>query len=267
MREIIQLASRRQSVKTISPYLIRSAILGCFFIAALLANAAPKSPTTSPASASAAPQSTGSITGTIVFQGTAPHRNKLDMGADPLCVSKNPEPVLAQDGEVNSNGTLPNAFVYLKDVPGTFKPPAQPVVLDQRNCMYVPHVLGVMAGQEIEVVSSDATTHNIHFMPKENRDWNKSQPPGAPPLAVRFEHPEIMIPVHCNEHPWMSAYVGITSNPFYAVSNTEGSFTIQGVPPGDYSISAWTATFGTQDQKVTVRAGQTVRVTFTFRGR
>jgi hypothetical protein len=233
---------------------------GAVLLAAWLASATPETG----ARRLAVPQATGSIMGTVVFEGTPPHRNKLDTGSDPLCAAKNPNPVLAEDGAVNPNGTLPNAFVYLKDVSGTFKPPAQPVVMDQRNCMYVPHVFGVMAGQELQVVSSDATTHNIHFMPKANRDWNKSQPPGASPLSLRFPHPEIMIPVHCNEHPWMSAYAAVTSNPFYAVTGTDGAFTIQAVPPGDYSLSSWTATLGTQEQKVTVRAGQSAHVTFTF---
>src|SRR5207249_10012011 len=84
-----------------------------------------------------------------------------------------------------------------------FSVPAKPVILDQHGCVYEPHVLGVMAGQELRVLSSDATTHNIHPMPKENREWNQSQPPGAPPLIKRFTHPEIMIPVKCNQHPWM----------------------------------------------------------------
>jgi len=212
-----------------------------------------------------ASQNSGSIEGTIHFEGTPPKLAKLDMGADPFCAAAHTEPVLAEDGAVNSNGTLPNAFVYIKDVPGTFPPPAQPVVLDQRGCIYEPHVLGVMAGQVLLITSGDLTTHNIHPMCKVNRAWNESQPPGAPSLVHKFARPEVMIPVRCNQHPWMSAYLGVTSNPFYAVSGSDGTFTIKGVPPGEYSLTTWTVTFRTQEQKVTVRAGETMHANFTFK--
>ncbi len=233
-------------------------------IAALAATAAPDPTATSP-KAEPAPQATGSITGKVLFEGTPPERRRLNMSADPVCAARNPEPVLAEDGAVNANGTLPNAFVYLKNVSGSFTPPATPVVVDQKDCMYLPHVLGVMAGQPLKIVSSDPTTHNIHFMSTQNPNFNQTQPPGAPPIIHKFAHPEIMITVHCNEHPWMSAYVAVTSNPFYAVTGAEGKFTIQNVPPGEYTIASWTAAFGTQDQKVTVRAGASTQISFTFK--
>lgn len=238
-------------------------VMALVAIIALVATAAPNPATRS--AANAAQLSTGSITGKILFQGMPPERRKLNMSADPVCAARNPEPVLAEDGAVNSNGTLPNAFVYLKNVSGSFTPPTTPVVLDQKDCMYLPHVLGVMVGQPLKIISSDPTTHNIHFMSTQNPNWNQTQPPGAPPLIHKFTRPEIMIMVHCNEHPWMSAYVAVTSNPFYAVTGAAGTFTIQNVPPGEYTLGSWTATFGTQDQKVTVRAGQATEVNFTFK--
>jgi hypothetical protein len=189
-------------------------------------------------------------------EGDTPRRAKLDMDADPVCTAKHLDMLMAEDGEVSSNGTLPDAFVYLKDASGTFKPPHTPAMLDQSGCICVPHVVGVMVGQPLRIISSDATTHNIHFVSTQNPDWNQSQPPGAAPLIRKFMHPEIMIKVHCNQHPWMSSYIAVTSNPFYAVTGMEGTFTIVGVPPGDYTLDGWTATFGTQDQKVTVRVGQ-----------
>ncbi len=130
--------------------------------------------------------------------------------------------------------------------------------------MYRPHVLGVMAGQELRIVSSDPTTHNIHPMPKQNREWNQSQPPGAPPLVKKFAHPEVMIPVKCNQHPWMRAYIGVTSNPFFAVTGNDGAFVIRALPPGEYTLEAWTATFGTQERKVTVKPKSSSVVDFKF---
>ena len=243
-----------KTVATLGRFLFSIALLG------LGAAGAPKFISHRPSAA----QTTGTITGKVVFRGTPPSRQKLDMGSDPVCSAKNPDSVLAEDGAVNAEGVLPNAFVYLKDVPGNYKAPSTPVTLDQTRCMYVPHVLGLMVGQPLQIISSDATMHNVHFTSTQNPDWNHSQPPGAPPFVRKFAHPEIMIKVHCNEHPWMSAYVAVTSNPFYAVSAGDGSFTISNLPPGEYTMGSWTATFGSQDQKVTVRAGQVTQATVTF---
>ena len=177
----------------------------------------------------------GEVTGKISFDGAKPKQQRIMMDQDPVCVQKHGgKPVFAEDGEVNDNGTLPNVFVYVKAGAEkyTFAPPADPVILDQDGCMYKPHVLGIMAGQTLKIVSSDATTHNIHPMPKDNREWNMSQAPGAAPIEQKFARPEIMVPVKCNQHPWMRAWIGVTSNPFFAVSGSDGTFTIKGLPPG-----------------------------------
>ena len=141
----------------------------------------------------------GEITGKVSFEGAKPKLKRIMMDQDPVCVKKHSGPVYFEDGEVNSNGTLPNVFVYVKSGAEkyTFATPSDPVTLDQDGCMYTPHVLGVMTGQTLKVVSSDATTHNIHPMPKDNREWNESQPPGAAPIEKTFARPEIMIPNVC----------------------------------------------------------------------
>jgi hypothetical protein len=131
--------------------------------------------------------------------------------------------------------------------------------------MYKPHVLGIQAGQTLQILTSDPTSHNIHPMPANNREWNLSQPPGGAALEQKFSRPEIMIPVKCNQHPWMRAYVGVTRHPFFAVTGSDGTFTLKGLPPGDYTIEAWTATFGTQEQNVTVGPSEEKTVSFTFK--
>jgi hypothetical protein len=211
-----------------------------------------------------AAEDTASVTGKVYFTGTPPKRAVLNMSADPVCAGEHSEPVLAPDGKVNSNDTLPNVFLYIENVSGKFSTPP-PATLDQVGCMYEPHVLGVMVGQTLRIVSKDPTTHNVHFLSKINMPWNQSQQPGAPPLVHKFAHPEIMIPIRCNHHPWMSGFLGVTSNPFFDVSGDKGAFTIKGLPPGEYTLRAWTATFGTQEQKITVRAGQTTTANFTFK--
>ena len=210
---------------------------------------------------------TGQIAGKISFEGTPPKRSVIGMDKDPVCVAAHSEPVRVEDGAVNSNGTLPNVFIYVKQGAEkySFPVPAAPVTLDQRGCMYAPHVLGILVGQELRVVSDDPTTHNIHPMPKNNREWNQSQPPGADPISKKFTQPEIMIPIKCNQHPWMRAYIGVTQNPFYAVTGADGTFTIKGLPPGDYTIRAWTAIFGTQQRDVTVRPKESTTVEFLFK--
>jgi len=230
-----------------------------------------ETPTENPAAPTGTPvdQSTvGQITGKISFEGTKPKQAKIMMDQDPVCVQKHPGGLaLAEDGEVNANGTLPNVFIYVKSGAEkyAFTTPSDPVVLDQNGCMYKPHVLGIMVGQTLRIISSDPTTHNIHPMPKDNREWNMSQAPGAAPIEQKFARPEIMVPVKCNQHPWMRAWIGVTSNPLYAVSGSDGTFTIQGVPPGNYTIEAWTATFGTQDQTVTVGPKEAKTANFSFK--
>jgi plastocyanin len=229
-----------------------------------------ETPTENPAAPAATPidQSTvGTVTGKVSFDGAKPKPKRIMMDQDPVCVQKHSGPVVAEDGQVNDNGAVPNVFIYVKTGAEkyTFAPPSDAVTLDQDGCMYKPHVLGVMAGQTLNIVSSDATTHNIHPMPKDNREWNMSQAPGAAPIQQKFARPEIMVPVKCNQHPWMRAWIGVTANPFFAVSASDGTFTIKGLPPGDYTIEAWTPTFGTQDQNVTVGAKESKTVDFKFK--
>jgi hypothetical protein len=211
----------------------------------------------------------GNIAGKILFQGEKPKLGVLKMGKDSVCESEQNGPVYAQDGEVNDNGTLPNAFVYIKEGFGSrkFTAPVNSVDLTQSGCMYHPHVLGIMVDQPLQVLTLDPTTHNIHVVASVNRPWNVSQQPGSPSVIRRFTKPEIMIPVHCNVHPWMKAYIGVVDNPFYVVTGKDGSFELKGVPAGEYTLAVWTATFGTQDRHVTVRPGEPTTADFTFENR
>jgi hypothetical protein len=209
---------------------------------------------------------TGEISGKVYFRGNAPQLHPILMDKDPVCVSEQSGTALPEDGRVNTNGTLPNAFVYIAKGTGNLSAstPAMPATLRQTRCRYEPHVMGIMVGQPLQVVTSDPTTHNIHIMPKEGRSWNVTQQPGSPPITSKFSHPEIMIPVHCNVHPWMEAYIGAVSNPYYAVTGDDGSFEIRGVPAGEYTLDIWTATFGTQERQATVRPGEKASIDFTF---
>lgn len=188
----------------------------------------------------------GTVTGKVSYTGAAPEAKKIDTSADAACTSKSPN--LTTEDWAIKDGKLANTYVYIKDgtlADGskvgdwTFETPSTPVTLDQNGCHYKPHVLGVMVNQPINITNSDPTTHNIHFTPKSNPDWNQSQPNGAAPLTHKLARAEVLVPVKCNQHPWMKSYVGVTKHPFFAVSAEDGSFTIKGVPPGKYTVVAW----------------------------
>ena len=225
--------------------------------------------TAAPAAAPAAidPATAGEITGKVSFEGQPPARVRIRMDAVPACTQTNKEPVFSEEVVVN-DGKLQNVFVYVKEGLGdrAFPPPAASVVIDQRGCVYHPHVMGLVVGQKLEIKNNDPTNHNIHPMPSQNREWNKSQPPGAPPLVEEFPRPEVMVPVKCNVHPWMKAYVGVLRHPFFAVTDAAGSFSLKGLPPGDYTIEAWHEKYGTTEQKVTVGAKETKSLDFSFKG-
>ena len=221
-----------------------------------------------PAAPAADTANAGTITGKVSYTGAAPKLAKIKMDAEPSCAAKHSTQPMTQDVVLNGNGTLRYAIVYLKSgLPaGDFPVPSSPATLDQDGCEYHPHVLAVMAGQEIQIKNSDQTTHNIHPLPTQNREWNKSQPAGAEPLMETFAREEITIPVKCNVHPWMKAYIGVFKHPFFAVSGEDGTFTIQNVPPGEYTIEVWQEKLGAQEQKVTVGAKETKTVDFSYAG-
>jgi plastocyanin len=209
----------------------------------------------------------GTVTGKISFSGAAPKFKPLGMDADSVCAAKHSKPVYPETVVANDNGTLRNVLVYVKSgLEGkTFAVPDQPVQLDQDGCMYKPHVVGVQAGQTFKVITSDNTTHNIHPMPKVNREWNLSQPPGADPIVRTFSRPEVSIPVKCNQHPWMRAYIHVLSHPFYSVSGSDGTFRLEGLPPGDYEIEAVQEEYGAVTQKVSVGPKETKSVDFAYK--
>ena len=219
-------------------------------------------PAGTPAATPIDPATAASVSGTVNFDGAAPPAAKIDMSQDPACKGNNTaEAVLA------SAGHLANVFVYVKDGLGnrTFDIPKEAVTLDQSGCRYHPHMLGVMAGQELKIVNSDPTTHNIHPQPKDNREWNESQPPQSAPLDKSFAREEILLPVKCNQHPWMKMYINVVRNPFYAVTGADGKFEIKGLPPGDYTLAFVHEKLGEKDEKVTLAAKDNKTVDETFK--
>jgi hypothetical protein len=211
--------------------------------------------------------SAGTVAGTIHFAGQAPARIKLDVSQDPGCVAAGGEPIYTEQYLVN-DGKMANVFVYVKDGLGNkiYAPPASPVVVDQKGCRYVPHVVGVMAGQPVEVRNSDPTMHDVNVQPGPggNPPSDASQAPHGAPLRRTFLKPETMIALRCAVHPWMEAYINVVAGPFFAVSDAQGHYLIRGLPPGTYTLVADQEMLGTQQQTVSVTAHQTSTADFTF---
>ncbi|MBP6823478.1 MAG: carboxypeptidase regulatory-like domain-containing protein [Acidobacteria bacterium] len=204
--------------------------------------------------------SEGNVTGTIAFAGAAPAPRKLDTSNDAACGEAMANDILVADGK------LQNVFVFVKSgLPeANFEVPTAEVELDQKGCLYVPRILGIQVGQPLKVVNSDQTNHNIHPVPKTNREWNESQLKGQAPIVKKFAKPEVMIPVKCNMHSWMLAHIAVMSHPFFAVSGADGSFSIKGLPPGEYELEAWHEKFGAKTLKVTVAAKADAKADFSF---
>ena len=206
----------------------------------------------------------GNIAGSIVFEGDAPSMEVIDMGTESVCADKHASSPMIEEVVVNSNGTLANVFVYVKEGLESLQfPTPGAVLLDQNGCIYLPHVLGVMAGQDITIKNSDGLLHNINASPSEQRGFNTSQPV-AMETTRSFGTAEVMVPLRCDVHGWMNAYVGVLDHPYHSVSNGTGAFNLSTLPPGEYVIEAWHESYGTQTQTVTVTTGGTAEVTFTF---
>jgi plastocyanin len=209
---------------------------------------------------------TASLKGVARFEGKVPSAKRVNMAADPSCANQHPPVLFAQPVVTDSQGKLQDVIVFVADGLGdrTFDLPAQPVVVEQKGCMYLPHVLAMRANQSLHLVNNDPTSHNIHATPENNREWNKAEPPGTS-VEVAFAREEIAIPVRCNVHPWMHGYIAVFKHPFFAVTGKDGSFDLSGLPPGTYTIKAWHESLGTSSQTITLGANETKQISFVFK--
>jgi plastocyanin len=210
--------------------------------------------------------SAGIVSGRTTFSGTPPAAESIRMSADPACVQAAGGNNASDTAVVAGDGSLANVFVYVKDAFDgyTFDKPTAPVLLNQKGCRYIPHVFGVRVGQPVEFLNSDNTPHNVHGLPSENAEFNRGEPAQGTRIRQTFTTPEIMIPIKCNLHGWMTSYAGVVAHPFFAVSATDGSFSIPGLPPGTYTIEAWHELYGSQSQQITIAGKQTQTIAFTF---
>jgi len=205
------------------------------------------------------------ITGTVTLDGHPPERREIDTAADSICAEMG-QTLYSEDVVVN-DGKLANVFVYVKGGPLAsydFAPPSTEVVLERAGCRYNPRALGVQTHQLLKVINSDPTTHNLNALSRNNPPFNISQGVGSAPFERKFDSPEMFIPFKCNQHPWEKAWVGVFAHPFFAVSDSNGNYHIEGLPPGDYTVVAWQEKYGEQTTKLTVYSNQSLIIDFAF---
>jgi hypothetical protein len=206
------------------------------------------------------------ISGSIAFTGSAPKMTLIEMTSEATCHAKSESaPVYTDNVLVNSNGTLRNVFVYVKEgVTGSYPPPADAVTFDQQGCRYTPHVFGIQTGQKLRILNSDeGVLHNIHAFSKLGNGFNFGMPKVMESVK-EFKKSEVMVKIKCDVHGWMAAYAGVLDHPFYSVTGEDGSFKLPPLPPGQYVIEAWHEEYGAQTQSVTVAPQETKELSFSF---
>jgi hypothetical protein len=208
----------------------------------------------------------GTISGKVTYEGTPAKAKPIDMSKEPSCAKQHATPITTETVVTGANNALENVVVYISAGAADEGAPSQPVKFDQKGCQYIPHVLAFQVNQTLEIANDDQTSHNIHPLPKVNREWNKSQPPGTPPMTDKYDKPEF-IPVKCNIHPWMHGNFAVLKNSHYAVTEGGGSFTLPNLPPGKYSITAWHESYGDQTQEATISGSETKSVNFVFKAK
>ncbi len=207
----------------------------------------------------------GDVTGRVKYVGKAPKMKRLRMDADPVCAASHQEAAKAESFIVDADGNLANVIVYLKGVSFNGKATSTAATIDQKGCIYSPHVMGIMAGQPVKILNNDATMHNIHALPKVNREFNKGMPKSLKEISTVFDKAEDVFVIKCDVHPWMKSYTQVFDHPYFAVTGSDGTFNIANVPDGTYEIVAWQEKFKKKvlTQSVTVKDGAAT-VNFNF---
>ena len=211
------------------------------------------------------PATAGTIRVDVAYSGTVPPPKEFDMRIAPQCAAQHQQPVY-DNSLLVEGGRVANAVVWIKGglEKWVFAPPAEPVVIDQKGCVYHPHVAAVMVGQAVEFVNSDPEAHNVHARPQVVTPFNFLMSRQGSKRTLTFDKAEVAVPVGCDIHPWMSAYVAVVGNPYFAVTPANGSVTLANVPPGEYVVGVWQEKLGTKEQRVTLEPRGTTSLQFAY---
>ncbi len=207
----------------------------------------------------------GVIEGEVRLTGPPPAATVVDMSSAKDCAASNPRAVQTDDVLVH-DGKVQNAIVAIKDGLGdrVFAVPQTSVTVDQRGCLFTPRVAAAQAGQPVKFLNSDPLPHNVHGTPPKSSGWNFSLGLKGAERTVDVDDPQAVVPIRCDIHPWMQAYLGVYDHPYFMVTGADGRFTLKDVPPGTYVVEAWHERFGTRTANVTVGPKETKTVTFSF---
>ena len=205
----------------------------------------------------------GTISGKVTYTGTPAKQKVIDMSKEPSCAKEHATPITTETVVAGAGNSLENVVVYISAGAADEPAPSTTANFDQKGCQYIPHVLAFQTSQELKISNDDQTSHNIHPIPKLNPEWNKSQPPGTPPIIAKYEKAE-MIPVKCNIHPWMHGTFAVLKNSHYAISDADGNFKLPNLPPGKYTVTAWHEPDQEMSQDVVISGSETKPITFVF---
>jgi hypothetical protein len=210
------------------------------------------------------PSASGTLTGRVTYSGTPKKLKPIDMSREPNCAKFYTGPVPSDVNLTGPDNGLQNVIVYISAGAPDENFTGPVVQIKQRGCRYAPHVVAVQTNQEVWVQNDDSVTHSVHPMAHVNQEWNRSQPPGTPPVVMHFTQPEF-IRVRCELHPWMNGVLAVFKNSHHAVTDSNGAFTIPNLPPGKYTVTAWQETYGTQSAEIVVGTGESKDVNFSFK--
>jgi hypothetical protein len=208
----------------------------------------------------------GTVTGKVTYEGTPAKMKPIDMSKEPSCAKMYTTPPVAETVVAGAGNSLENVVVFISAGAPDDPAPSAAATFTQKGCRYIPHLLAFQVNQELKITNEDQTSHNIHPLPKLNREWNKSQPPGTPAISEKYDKAEF-IPVKCNVHPWMHGTFAVLKNSHYAVTADGGSFSLANLPPGKYTITAWHESYGDQSQDVTISGTEAKTVNFVFKAK
>lgn len=232
-------------------------------------DSAPASGGSTDAAASAASggaTGTATVAGKVTYNGAAPEAETIKMTADPQCKNLHPDGLERAAFDVAEDGGVAGVVVYVKGISGSYPAPAEAMLLDQSGCTYHPRMVALQVGQDLTIKNSDETLHNIHPRPSKNQEFNVGQPRQGMETTKKFTEAEMMIPVGCDVHPWMRAYISVFSNPFFAVTGPDGSFSIGDLPAGEYEVEAVHPQLETVSGTVTVADGETATLDLAYGG-
>ena len=208
----------------------------------------------------------GAIVGIVRYEGAVPKREPVKVTTKEAPCHR--EPIPDESLVISADKKVQWAVVSIKTIKGgkSFPPenPEKPILLDQRGCRFIPHVVVVPRGQTLRILNNDGILHNVHALAWRNRPFNRALPPKVKQMDVTFKRPE-RIRVRCDVHAWMGAWIVVAEHPYVMVTGRDGAFRLEGVPPGRYTIDLWHETLGKQQTEVTVTAGNEAKIDFVFK--